>query len=324
MKHHHLESVYPRYLRNKDIAKNSRKLYGIVLKQYMSFLITNDIQFAKTSHILRYKQQLKEDGFSMSWIYIQMSVVKGFYRYLRANHKQLDLSEVYANDITEEIRNPHPKMRMRRQMLTIEQAKKLIVSTRKNRKYIWHYRNHAILFLMLTTGLRSIEVRRAKRKDFIMQKGQWILYVQGKGRLEADEFVKVTPSVTQAIHDYLEKREDNNPYLFIPHSNRSKKGNLSRSFFKKMFADTLKDCGIKQAGLTPHVMRHAAATFNLLRGGSLESTRKLLRHKSIDTTLIYAHHIDKMKDDSSKQIEQFILKEEYLPEELKSLILIEY
>jgi integrase len=175
---------------------------------------------------------------------------------------------------------------------------------------------------MLTTGLRSIEIRRAKRKDFILQHDQWILYIQGKGRLEADEFVKVTPRLSEAIHSYLQKRQDNNPYLFIPHSNKSRTGQLSRSFFKRMFQRILVECGIEQEGLTPHVLRHAAATFNLLRGGSLEATKQLLRHSSIDTTLIYAHHIDRMKDDSEQQIEQFILKEESCEGEMVEFVLL--
>ena len=77
-----------------------------------------------------------------------------------------------------------------------------------------------------------------------------------------------------------------------------------------MFDRVLKDCGLDDTNITPHSLRHTAATLNLLRGASLESTRQLMRHVNIQSTLVYAHHIERMKDDSENQIEKFILGEE--------------
>jgi integrase/recombinase XerD len=77
-----------------------------------------------------------------------------------------------------------------------------------------------------------------------------------------------------------------------------------------MFRRVLKDCGLENSGITPHCLRHTAATMNLLRGGSLEQTRQLMRHANIESTLVYRDHIERMKDDSENQIEKFILKEE--------------
>lgn len=77
-----------------------------------------------------------------------------------------------------------------------------------------------------------------------------------------------------------------------------------------MFKRILKDCGLVDTKITPHSLRHTAATLNLLRGGSLEETKRFMRHTNISSTLIYAHHINRMKDDSQNQIEKFILGEE--------------
>jgi integrase/recombinase XerD len=48
----------------------------------------------------------------------------------------------------------------------------------------------------------------------------------------------------------------------------------------------------------------------LLRGATLDDTKRFMRHKDLSSTLIYAHHIDPMKDDSEDQIEKYILKED--------------
>ena len=76
-----------------------------------------------------------------------------------------------------------------------------------------------------------------------------------------------------------------------------------------MFRRVLEDCNLEDTKITPHSLRHTAATFNLLRGGSLEETKRLMRHTNISSTLIYTHHINRMKDDSQNQIEKFILGE---------------
>ncbi len=162
---------------------------------------------------------------------------------------------------------------------------------------------------MITTGLRSIEIRRARKKDLGVINNQLILYIQGKGRKNADEFVKISKGVELAISDYLNKRKDKNPYLFISHSKHSEIPYLSRTFFIRMFKRVLKDSGLENTGITPHSLRHTAATLNLMRGGSLESTRRFMRHTNISTTLIYAHHMNRLKDDSENQIEKYILGE---------------
>ena len=77
-----------------------------------------------------------------------------------------------------------------------------------------------------------------------------------------------------------------------------------------MLRRVLKTCGLEETGITPHSLRHTAATLNLLRGGSLEETKKFMRHTNLSATLIYAHHIKRMKDDSEKKIERYILKED--------------
>jgi integrase len=160
---------------------------------------------------------------------------------------------------------------------------------------------------MITTGLRGIEIIRAKKKDLAKMGNISILYVQGKGRQEADEFVKISQVVTHAFNDYLNLRSDNSRYLFVSHSIHTSAQQLSTYMLNKMMKENLKRAGISDFKLTIHSLRHTAATFNLLRGGSIEATQALLRHQSIETTMIYLHHINRVKDDSEFQIERYIL-----------------
>jgi len=239
-----------------------------------------------------------------------MSALKGLYCYLRLNQKRLNLPAQYAYDIMVPIKNERIKHHINKPILTIEQAKRLIVHTKNNRYSIWHYRNHAIIYLMMTSGLRSIEIVRAKRSDYQVVGKKPRLYVPRKGGGVEDEFVNLSKGAEEALDEYLAKRKDDNPYLFVTTKNTSPNRHLSRTFFTEMFKRVLKDCGLEHSGITPHCLRHTAATMNLLRGGSLEQTRSLMRHADINSTLLYAYHIQRMKDDSAYQIEAFILKED--------------
>lgn len=310
MNTHPLESLIRQYLSEKDITKGTLELYKTVLKQYTLYLKAHEILYAKTIDVINYREWKRDQGYSTRWIYHQISALKGLYRYLSINQKRLDLPVEYAHDITESIKNEQIKNRKPKPILTINQAKHLILFTKNNRKYIWHYRDHAMIYLMITTGLRSIEIRRARKKDLRVINKELILYVQGKGRKSADEFVKISNGVEEAISDYLNKRKDKNPYLFISHSKHSDIPYLSRTFFIRMFKRVLEDCGLEATNITPHCLRHTAATLNLLRGGSLEATRRFMRHTNMSSTLVYAHHIERMKDDSENQIEKYILGED--------------
>lgn len=310
MKNHPLEAIISLYLSEKDITRGTMELYSTILKQYSIYLSDNQILYAKTSDVLRYIEWKRSQGYSTSWIFNQIAAIKGLYRYLSQNQKRLGLPVEYSKDITEPIRNFQVKNRQLKSYLSIEQAKQLIETTKTNRRYIWQYRDYALIYLMLTTGLRSIEIRRARKKDLRMIGQQCILDVQGKGRQSADEYVKITKGVEAAIRDYLNKRQDNNPYLFISHRKKGKSPYLSRTFFIRMFDRVLKECKLEDTHITAHSLRHSAATFNMQRGASLESTRLFMRHRELSTTIVYTHDINRLKDDSENLIEDYILGEE--------------
>jgi site-specific recombinase XerD len=310
MNNHPLEQLILDYLAEKDITKGSYDLYDTILKQYVSYLKEQNIIYAKTSDIINYRELKRNQGYSTKWMYLQMNTIKGFYTYLSSNQKRLGLPDIYAFNITETVKNERTHKTTGRSILTVDQAKQLILKTKENRKYIWQYRDHAIIYLMLTTALRGVEVRRSKRKDLQFINNQLVLYVQGKGRDSKDDYVKLTQGVQEAIHEYLNRRKDKNPYLFISYSHRTKRLDVSRMFFNKMLKRLLFESGMEDVKITPHALRHTAATLNLQRGGSLEETKRLMRHSNMSTTLIYAHHLDTKVDDSAEHIEAFILYED--------------
>jgi site-specific recombinase XerD len=186
----------------------------------------------------------------------------------------------------------------------------MILHTKKLRKYIWQYRDHAIISLMMTSGLRRIEIIHAKKSDYQIIDQKAILYIKKKRSADVQEFVKISKGTQKALNDYLDRRKDDHPYLFIAHKNVSSQGHLSRTFFADMFPRILKSCGLEDKNITPNVLRQTAGMINLLRGGTLASTQSFLRHKHIESTLVYQEHLEQLRDDSAYKIDAFILKEE--------------
>ena len=303
---HPLENLITQYLEEKDIKKGSYDLYLIILKQYLIYLKENDITYAKESDVLDYINLKKLENYSTNWIFNQVNAIKGLYNYLSIHQKRLGLDDVYKYDITVSIQNEKRGSVKPKPILTLDQAKHLLTFLKEHRKYLWHYRDYAIVYLMLTTGIRSVEIRRARIKDLKVIGKNHILFIHGKGRSGADHFIKLSDGLVDAIKDYLEKRKDKNPYLFAPRGKGWVKP-MDRTNFLYMFRRILKDAHLSDIKITPHALRHTAATFNLLRGGSLDETKVLLRHQDMDTTLMYLSHLDGIKEGTEDLIERYIL-----------------
>ncbi len=319
MDKHPLEILSETYLNAQNLSKSTIKTYRICYKYYLMYLMEHDILYAKTSDVIRFRENLRKRGHSTHYIYIYICALKSLYRYLRIHQHQFNLPPEYTYDIMLPIKNEKIKNNLKKSLLTIEEARHLLTYTRMNRKIIYDYRNYAIIALMITAGLSSYEIIHLKKKDYQVKDDHHVLTIKKKGSNHID-IVYLSKGVVDAIEDYLiKKRKKENPYLFISQNQTTQKGHLSRTFFYFMFKKVIEKCGLSHTKITPHSLRHTAAYLNLLRGGTVESTKRLLRHVDIKSTLVYQDYMDKMNDYSEEAIETFILKEE--PNNLYQMII---
>jgi site-specific recombinase XerD len=251
-----------------------------------------------------------EEGLRANTIQKQIVVIRNFYQWLKVNQRQLEFEDIYQYNIAENIKGAKIDRNYKKEPLNKEQAIKLIEVAKQKRSDITGYRNYAIILLMIITGIRSIEVVRAMKADISKLFNFSILYVHGKGKDGADTFVKLSPEVTDALNDYLNRRKDNSRYLFVTHGETSSCQQLSSNTLRRAITVLMKKAGIYNAKHTPHSLRHTTAYINLQAGGTLESTQQLLRHKNIETTLIYAHNINRINDDSEFRINNYLFNEE--------------
>ncbi len=153
-----------------------------------------------------------------------------------------------------------------------------------------HPRDHAILELLFSTGLRVSELCSLNR-DIDLQKDEFT--IRGKG--EKLRIVFLSEEAKKAIKTYLETRTDMDEALFVqegPRVVKLQEQNVSLRLSPRSVERIVKHYAIK-AGIskrvTPHTLRHSFATDLLRNGADLRSVQIMLGHSNIATTQIYTH-----------------------------------
>ena len=104
--------------------------------------------------------------------------------------------------------------------------------------------------------------------------------------------------VENLINQYLQKRGNYSPSdpLFAGIGNRNINGRLNTISISRIVKTAFKSVGLDSKRLTAHSLRHSAATAMLLNGVDLVKVQQILRHKNVNTTLIYSHHLERLKN----------------------------
>jgi site-specific recombinase XerD len=145
-------------------------------------------------------------------------------------------------------------------------------------------RSFAILLLLARLGLRSCEVAALELTDVDWRAGE--LYLHGKGR--TDDRMPLPSDVGEAIAGYLKRGRPSllsaSRSLFL--TSRAPYRRLSAGRVTATVAEAAARAGLRR--ISGHRLRHTAATQMLRHGASLSDVALVLRHRSIDTTAIYA------------------------------------
>ena len=147
-------------------------------------------------------------------------------------------------------------------------------------------RDRAILLLLARLGLRAGDIVQLRLRD-VGWKGAWI-HVCGKGRRQTR--LPLTQEVGQALVAYL---EDGRPRIqseaVFVRSRAPFQPFRSHCAVSVIVARALRRADVKRPTRgAAHLLRHSVATSMLRSGASLQELAALLRHRSIETTQIYA------------------------------------
>ena len=287
------DDLFERWKLYLDVAPASAITYAKSIRNFARYLSDNNIDKPTREDIIKYKNHIKEA--------YQASTAQGYLAAVKLFFKWTAVEGLYPN-IADHIKGVSTDEGYQKGYLTSRQAGRLLSSV--DRSTVKGKRDYAIMALMLTTGLRTISVARANTEDIRTVGDCAVLFYKGKGRSSRNEYVKLSGPTEKAIRDYFQARGDvpQQAPLFASLANRNSGGRMTTRSISRIVKDHLISIGMKNDRLTAHSLRHTAATLNLLNGGSLDETQQMLGHKSISTTMIYSHALDRERNNSEDRI----------------------
>src|SRR6266581_3619995 len=229
------------------------------------------------AHVLRGGVELQTSRCGRSWAKLVITTVRMFLRYLVV-YNPCDPNLVDALPTI-----AHWKRASCPDYLSKEEVEKLVVAC--NPVTAEGARDRAVLLLLVRLGLRAGDIVHLRHADIDWEQGA--VQVTGKGRRQS--VLPLPQDVGDAMLNYVERWRpdvrDEHVFLrvnapFVPLAGSSAVSSLVNRAAKRAH--------LSASRIGAHILRHTAASLMLRKGVSLQTIGHLLRHQSIDTTVLYA------------------------------------
>lgn len=288
--------IIKQYEQHIDASKGTIKTYTHCIDKFMAWLIDNNIQEVTQEDIIDYKNYLR-GKMQANALNTHLTAIKDLFKWLEVKG---------FKNVAKGVKKEHTSNDFKKDSLTIEQVQAILRNIDKST--IEGLRAYALFSLLIGTGLRECEVIRADIRDIRTKGNTNVLYVQGKGHTEKDNYVVLYPPVLNAIQEYLKERnaKENEP-LFTSLSDRNKGQRVTTMTIQRIIKGLYKDNGIINEHITTHSTRHTAITLSILSGADITQAQSMARHKSVNTTMIYYHNLNRLEDNAEKKLAYSVL-----------------
>lgn len=288
-----LAAAFKDYTAFLDAAPRTVQTYSGNVRQFIKWTQQNGIARPTRADVISYRDELR--------LRCKPSTVQGYITALRIFFQWTAQAGLYPN-IAEHVKGAKLDSSHKKDYLGAAQIKAVLDSidtaTAKGK------RDYCIIAVMVTGGLRDVEAARANIEDLQQLGGNTVLYLQGKGRDERTEYVKIVPAVEKPLREYLRTRQKakGQQPLFASLSNNNRGQRLTPKSISGIVKDRLIAAGYNSDRLTAHSLRHSAVTLSLIGGLPLEEVQQFARHRNISTTQIYAHNLERAQNRSEDTI----------------------
>lgn len=286
--------LFSKYATYTDVQEITLKGYIVCLKQFSKWMYENAITEPTRADIKAYKTHLDKQPFTAGTKAQYFRSVKHFFKWTAAEGLYPNIAE---NIKGAKVRNDNTK----KEAFSEEDIELILSSI--DRTTETGKRDYLMILLSVIGGLRIIELQRADVKDLATIRGEKVLYIQGKGRSEKDEYIKIIPEVEKAINDYLQSRKAAGAgALFVGAGNRAKGQRLSEPSISRIIKGVFVNAGYDSYKLTAHSLRHTSNTLLYKSGADLYTVQQHARHSDPKTTEIYIHAMDRDNNHSEQDI----------------------
>ena len=183
------DSLVARWLKFAAVSDKSIATYTTSIKQLFRYFRNNNIVNPIREDLENWRDNLINDRKSANTVRLYIASAKLFFRWLDSENLYKNIADHLKARV--KVSGEHKK-----DFLSKEQSRQLL-NFAKGKGTLKDLRDRAIIALMLTAGLRTIEICRADVKDIRRVNGSYFLYVLGKGRSEKAEAVRLAPAGLQ-------------------------------------------------------------------------------------------------------------------------------
>jgi integrase/recombinase XerD len=267
---------FERWMRqHRGVCESTLTTYRLILTKLVGAVGETPCNY--NAHVLRRGVEMQASRCGRSWAKLVITTIRMFLRYLVV----YNLCDPNLVDALPTI--AHWKRASCPHYLSKEEVEKLIAVC--NPATAEGARDMAVLLLLVRLGLRAGDIVHLRRADIDWEHGA--LQLTGKGRRQSA--LPLPQDVGDAILNYVEHWRpdvrDEHVFLrvnapFVPLADSSAVSSLVRRAARR--------AGLSARRIGAHILRHTAATLMLREGASLQTISHVLRHQSLDTTVIYA------------------------------------
>lgn len=210
-----------------------------------------------------------------------------YFNKVKATLKQAYKDEILQYNLNEKVK-PIKALETRREYLTLEELNQLVKTPCNNLLL-----KRAALFSALT-GLRFSDIQKMKWKELEYVKGQGYILKYKQQKSKGIEDMPISDQAYNFLEGKKNPKDMEQDVLVIDGLDYS-------SYHNKHLFQWIGAAGITK-DITFHCFRHTFATLQLFNGTDIYTVSKMLGHKDLKTTQIYAKIVDDSKRKAANKI----------------------
>ena len=263
----------------RGLSKNSREAYAHDVERFLEWCSEQGLNAVdvKLDDLHRYSWELFELGILPRSIARNLAAIRSFYGFLL-------LDGYITQDPTELLDNPRVPKHLPT-VLSRDEVERILACL--DLSLPQERRDHCILELLYTSGLRISELCSLKISDLFLDEG--FIRVVGKGNKQ--RLVPLAHRAVKEIKLWLQERNEINikrgeeDMLFVSHQRGKRVSRITVFHNLKIYVQR---AGIEK-NISPHTFRHTFATHLLEGGANLRAIQQMLGHEKLGTTQLYTH-----------------------------------
>ena len=271
-----LDRLLSAWIEGIDVKPSTRTTYRGFLRAFFKWTTDTGRGLNLTApDILEYKRYLLTNKSNLTAT-AYLTAVRMFYTWTEGQG-------IYPN-IARGVKSANRSGKYQRQYLTPEQVGDLLD------QYQPGTRDYALVNLAVRTGLRTIEIARARIEDLTVRNGRRVLMIQGKGKDHRQDFVLLSNKAAGPINDYLNAERPGaglGEPLFTSASRYVSGDHLTTRSIRTIVGKGLRAIGLETREYSAHSLRHTTAVNLIHAGADIIDVQGVMRHTTPATTQIY-------------------------------------